>query len=84
MAFATNPQTTTLTAFLSGVPAEPFSLTTTFNNANTAYLGFTGITFDQIQILVSQCWFGGCFGEHQDGRRHHECGRRGQSLRLSD
>ncbi|MEL6521184.1 MAG: VPLPA-CTERM sorting domain-containing protein [Pseudomonadota bacterium] len=48
--FASNPQSTTLTAFLDGAQVETFTLATTFDDANTAFLGFTGITFDQIQI----------------------------------
>ena len=55
---------------------ESFSLTTTFNNANTAYLGFTEITFDQIQILLAKCWFSGCFREHPNDRRYDERGGR--------
>ena len=55
---------------------ESVSLTTTFNNANTAYLGFTEITFDQIQILLAKCWFSGCFREHPNDRRYDERGGR--------
>ena len=51
--FATNVANTTLTAFLNGVIVESFQTPTTSNNAGTAFLGFTGILFDEIQISVS-------------------------------
>ena len=67
MAFATDPQTTTLTAFLSGVQVETFSQATTFDNPNTAYLGFTGITFDQIQISLATSGTAAVFANIQMG-----------------
>lgn len=50
---ATNPATTMITALLGGSVVESFSVSTTFNNASQSFYGFTGITFDEIRILVS-------------------------------
>ena len=51
--YASNPGTTTVMAFLGNTLVEQFSQATTFNNPSTAYLGFTGIVFDRVQIFVS-------------------------------
>jgi len=50
---ATNPATTTFTAYLNGSAVETFSASTTSNNSNAGYYGFTGILFDEISVLVS-------------------------------
>ena len=56
--FATNlGATTTLTALLNGTVVETFTLSTTYNNPATAFLGFTfigtDISFDEISISVT-------------------------------
>jgi hypothetical protein len=50
---ATFPAQTTLTALLNGTPVESFSISTTFDDPNTGFYGFSGITFNEISILVS-------------------------------
>jgi hypothetical protein len=52
--YATNPTTTTLTALLDGSVVESFVQSTTSTEPATAFLGFTGVTFDQILISVSE------------------------------
>ena len=49
MAFATNPGTTTFTAFLQGAQVETFTQVTTYDDPNTAYLGFAGISFTRFK-----------------------------------
>ncbi len=44
---ATNPAQTTFT------PVESFSVSTTFDDPNTGFYGFSGITFNEISIFVS-------------------------------
>ena len=51
--FATNPNTTTVSAYLSGGLVESFSQATSFDVAGTAFLGFSGISFDEIRFSVS-------------------------------
>jgi hypothetical protein len=50
---ATNPAQTTFTALLNGSPVESFSVSTTFDDPNTGFYGFSGITFNEISIFVS-------------------------------
>jgi hypothetical protein len=51
-AMVTNPTTSTFTALLNNVPVESFSVGTTFTSPNDFY-GFTGITFNQIEVSTS-------------------------------
>ncbi|MEW6375363.1 MAG: PEP-CTERM sorting domain-containing protein [Thermodesulfobacteriota bacterium] len=53
---ATNPGYTTLTALLNGTVVEEFSLRTTYDNPETAFLGFTNIIFNEIRISVTDDW----------------------------
>jgi len=59
---ATNPGTTTLTALLNGTVVETFTLSTTYNNPATAFLGFTfigtDISFDEIIISTTDDIYG--------------------------
>jgi hypothetical protein len=50
---ATNPGTTTLTAYLNGVYVDSFSLSTTYDNPATAFVGFTGILFNEIAVTTT-------------------------------
>ena len=56
---ATNPGTTTLTALLDGTVVETFSSSTTYDNPSTAFLGFTGILFNEITISTTDA-----YGDH--------------------
>ena len=49
-ALATNPGTTTFNAYLGGTLVESFSAATSYSQSNDFY-GFTGISFDRIEIL---------------------------------
>jgi hypothetical protein len=51
-ALITNPGTSTITAKLGGSTVASFTPGTTFNSAIDFY-GFTGITFDEIDVLVN-------------------------------
>jgi hypothetical protein len=53
---ATNPATTTLTALLNGTVVETFSLSTTSDNPATAFVGFTGILFNEITISTTDIY----------------------------
>ncbi len=48
--FVTNAGTSTFVALLDGVQVETFDTFTTFNNSSTAFIGFTGIVFNEISI----------------------------------
>ena len=50
--FATNPANTLVEALLGASVVESFTQATTFDNNATAFLGFSGIAFDQIRITV--------------------------------
>jgi len=50
--YAKNPTTVLIEALLGGTVVESFSQAVTFNNASTAYLGFTGISFDSIRVTA--------------------------------
>lgn len=51
--YAKNPTTVLVEALLGGSIVESFSQAVTFNNANTAFLGFTGISFDSIRVTAN-------------------------------
>jgi hypothetical protein len=55
---ATNPGTTTLTAYLYGSFVESFDVYTTYNNPATAFVGFTGILFNEIAISTTDDYWG--------------------------
>ena len=50
--YAKNPTTVLVEALLLNSVVESFSQAVTFNNASTAFLGFTGITFDSIRVTA--------------------------------
>lgn len=50
--FASNPANTLVEALLLGGVVESFVVATNFNVAGTAFLGFSGIVFDQIRVTV--------------------------------
>ncbi len=50
--YAKNPTTVLVEALLGGSVVESFSQAVTYDNANTAYLGFTGIVFDSIRVTA--------------------------------
>jgi hypothetical protein len=50
---ATNPASTTITALFNGTPIETFTTSTTFDDVNAGFYGFSGITFNEINISVS-------------------------------
>jgi hypothetical protein len=53
---ATNPNTTLLTAFLNNVIVDTGSAPSSLNNPNDFY-GFTGVTFDRIDVTVGSDGF---------------------------
>lgn len=50
--YAKNPTTVLVEAMLAGNVVESFSQAVTYNNPNTAFLGFTGIQFDSIRVTA--------------------------------
>jgi hypothetical protein len=52
-AFATERATTVMSAFLDGRLVETFSLETNWYVPETAYLGFSGVRFDEIRLRTS-------------------------------
>ena len=51
--YAKNPTTVLVEALLEGNVVESFSQAVTFNNANTAYLGFENILLDEIRVTAN-------------------------------
>ena len=50
--YAKNPTTVLVEALFNGSVIESFSQAVTFNNPNTAFLGFTNILFNQIRVTA--------------------------------
>ena len=51
--YAKNPTTVFVEALLGNSVVESFSQAVTFNNPNTAFLGFSGISFDAIRVTAN-------------------------------
>ena len=51
--YAKNPTTVLVEALLGNTVVESFSQAVTYNNANTAFLGFSGIAFDAIRVTAN-------------------------------
>ena len=51
--YAKNPTTVLIEALLGASVVESFSQSVTFNNSSTAFLGFSGISFDSIRVTAN-------------------------------
>lgn len=51
--YAKNPTTVLVEALLGDIVVESLSQAVTYNNPNTAFLGFSGISFDAIRVTAS-------------------------------
>lgn len=51
-AYAKNPTTVFIEALLAGNVVESFFQAVTYDNPDTAFLGFTGISFDSIRVTA--------------------------------
>lgn len=51
--YAKNPTTVLVEALLGNIVVESLSQAVTYNNSNTAFLGFSGISFDAIRVTAS-------------------------------
>lgn len=51
--YAKNPTTVFIEALLAGAVVESFSQAVTYNDPDTAFLGFSGISFDSIRVTAN-------------------------------